>query len=168
MSPRYRVTLTQEERKELEKLTKRGKNHARRFALARALLLCDAGVDGPAWKVEKVAEALGITSRTIEHLKKRLVEEGLEVALGRKQREKPPREITFDGAFEAKLIALACTDAPEGRKRWTVRLLADKAVELNFAATVSHMTVQRVLKKMNLSLTSASIGKSRQKETPPL
>jgi transposase len=146
----------------------RRKRHARRFALARALLLCDAGVDGPAWKVEKVAEALGITSRTIEHLKKRFVEEGLEVALGRKQREKPPREITFDGAFEAKLIALACTDAPEGRKRWTVRLLADKAVELNFAATVSHMTVQRVLKKTNLSLTSASIGKSRQKETPPL
>ena len=168
MSPRYRVTLTQEERKELEKLTKRGKSHARRFALARALLLCDAGSDGPAWKVEKVAEALGITSRTIEHLKKRFVEGGLEAALGRKQREKPPREITFDGAFEAKLIALACTDAPEGRKRWTVRLLADKAVELNFAATVSHMTVQRVLKKTNLSLTSASIGKFRPKETPPL
>ena len=77
MSPRYRVTLTQEERKELEKLTKLGKSHARRFALARALLLCDAGVDGPAWKVEKVAEALGITSRTIEHLKNVLLKKGL-------------------------------------------------------------------------------------------
>jgi transposase len=165
MSPRYRVTLTQEERKELEKLTKRGKTHARRFTHARALLLCDAGDNGPAWKVEDVAEALGITSRTIEKLKKRFVEDGLESALERKQREKPPREVTFDGAFEARLIAMACSDVPEGHRRWTIRLLADKAVELNFAESVSHMTVQRVLKKTNLSLTSASTGKSLQKET---
>jgi transposase len=165
MSPRYRVTLTQEERKELEKLTRRGKTHARRFTHARALLLCDAGDNGPAWKVEDVAEALGITSRTIEKLKKRFVEDGLESALERKQREKPPREVTFDGAFEARLIAMACSDVPEGHRRWTIRLLADKAVELNFAESVSHMTVQRVLKKTNLSLTSASTGKSLQKET---
>ena len=168
MSPRYRVTLTQEERKKLEKLTRRGKTHARRFTLARALLLCDAGDDGPAWKVEDIAEALGITSRTIEHLKKRFVEDGLEAALGRKQRDKPPRDVTFDGAFEARLIALACSDVPDGRNRWTVRLLADRAVELNFAASVSHMTVQRVLKKTNLSLISASTGKSHPKEAPPL
>ena len=102
---------------------------------------------------------------TIEHLKKRFVEEGLDSALERKQREKPPREVMFDGAFEARLIAMACSDAPEGHSRWTVRLLADKAVELNFAESVSHMTVQRVLKKTNLSLTSASTGKSLQKET---
>jgi len=72
---------------------------------------------------------------------------GLDAALERKPREKPPREVIFDGAFEARLIALACSDAPEGYQRWTVRLLADKAVELNFATSVSHMTVQRVLKK---------------------
>ena len=168
MSPRYRVTLTQEERTKLEKLTRRGKTDARRFILARALLLCDAGDDGPAWKVTDVAGALGITSRTIEHLKKRFVEDGLEAALERKQRDKPPRDVTFDGAFEAHLIALACSDVPEGRNRWTVRLLADKAVELNFAASVSHMTVQRVLKKTNLSLISASTGKSHPKEAPPL
>jgi len=167
MSPRYRVTLTQEERKELETLTKRGKTHARRFTHARALLLCDVGESGPAWKVEDVAEALGITSRTIEKLKKRFVEEGLDVALDRKQREKPPREVTFDGAFEARLIALACSDIPEGHTRWTVRLLADKAVELKFAESVSHMTVQRALKKTNFSLISASTGKSRPKATPP-
>jgi transposase len=168
MSPRYRVTLTIEEREKLEKLTKRGKTHAKRFIHARALLLCDAGDNGPAWKVEDIAEALGVTTRTIEHLKKRFVEDGLEAALGRKPREKPPREITFDGTFEARLIALACSDTPEGRKRWTVRLLADKAVELNFAASVSHMTVQRVLKKTNLNLISANTGKSRRKKTPPL
>jgi len=167
MSPRYRVTLTQEERKELETLTKRGKTLARRVIHARALLLCDAGEYGPAWKVEDVTEALGITSRTIEHLKKRFVEEGLEAALERKPRDKPPREIKFDGAFEARLITLACSDAPEGRTRWTVRLLADKAVELNIAESVSLMTVQRVLKKTNLSLISASTGKSPPKAVPP-
>jgi len=168
MSPRYRVTLTQEERKELEAMTRRGKSHARRFIHARALLLCDAGADGPAWNVSDVATALGVTSRAIEHLKKRFVEEGLEAALERKPREKPPREVIFDGAFEARLIALACSDVPEGRRRWTVRLLADKAVELCFAASVSHMTVQRVLKKTNLSLTSASTGKSLPKGVRPL
>jgi len=168
MSPRYRVTLTKEERKELESMTRRGKTHARRFIHARALLLCDAGADGPAWNVSDVATALGVTSRAIEHLKKRFVEDGLEAALERKPREKPPREVTFDGAFEARLIALACSDAPDGRRRWTVRLLADKAVELSFAESVSHMTVQRVLKKTNLSLTSASTGKSLPKGVRPL
>lgn len=168
MSPRYRVTLTEEERKELEALTRRGKTHARRFVHARALLLCDAGPAGPAWNVADTAEALGVTTRTIEHLKKRFVEDGLEAALERKPREKPPREVTFDGAFEARLIALACSGAPEGHQRWTVRLLADKVVELNFAESVSHMTVQRVLKKTNLSLISASTGKSPPKGTRPL
>jgi transposase len=168
MSPRYRITLTKEERKELETMTHRGKTHARRFIHARALLLCDAGADGPAWSVSGVATALGVTSRSIEHLKKRFVEDGLEAALERKPREKPPREIIFDGAFEARLIALACSNAPEGYRRWTVRLLADKAVELSFAKSVSHMTVQRVLKKTNLSLTSASTGKSLPKGAQPL
>jgi len=168
MSPRYRVTLTQEERKELESMTRRGKTHARKFIHARALLLCDAGAEGPAWNVSDVATALGVSSRAIEHLKKRFVEDGFEAALERKPREKPPREVTFDGAFEARLIALACSDAPDGRRRWTVRLLADKAVELSFAESVSHMTVQRVLKKTNLSLTSASTGKSLPKGVRPL
>jgi transposase len=163
MAPRYRVTLIEEERKELETMTRKGKTHARRFIHARALLLCDCGEYGPAWNVSDVAVALGVTSRSIEHLKKRFVEEGLEAALERKAREKPSREVVFDGAFEARLIALACSEAPEGRQRWTVRLLADKAVELKYAESVSHMTVQRVLKKMNLNLTLANTGKSRLK-----
>jgi transposase len=167
MSPRYRVTLTEEERKDLESMTHRGKISALRFVHARALLLCDAGVAGPAWNVSDVAAALGVTSRSIEHLKKRFVEEGLEAALERKPREKPPREVIFDGAFEAKLIALACSDVPEGHRRWTVRLLADKAVELRFAPRISHMTVQRILKKTNLSLTSASTGKFLQRGARP-
>lgn len=168
MAPRYRVTLTEQERKYLEALTRNGKTGAKKFIHARALLLCDAGPEGPAWPVTDVADALGVTSRTIEHLKQRFVEEGIETALERKPREKPPREVIFDGAFEARLIALACSDAPEGYDRWTVRLLADKAVELRFASSVSHMTVQRVLKKTNLSLTSVNTGKSRHKEAQPL
>lgn len=167
MTPRYRITLTKQERNDLETLTRSGKTGAKKFIHARALLLCDAGPDGPAWTVAAAAEALGVTPRTIEHLKKRFVEDGLEAALERKTREKPPRDVIFDGAFEARLIALACSDAPEGYHRWTVRLLADKAVELNFAPSVSHMTVQRVLKKMNLSLTSANTGKSRRKGAQP-
>ena len=153
MAPRYRVTLSTEERKELETLTRKGKTPAKKFIHARALLLCNASPDGPAWKVADVAAALGVTSRTIEHLKKRFVEDGIEAALVRKVRVRPPREIIFDGAFEARLIALACTEVPSGHRRWTVRLLADKVVELNLVPSVSHMTVQRVLKKMNLSLT---------------
>ena len=168
MVARYRVTLDEEERFELEKLTRPGKTESRRYIHARALLLCNAGVGGPAWKVGDVAEALGITSRAIEKIKKRFVEEGLNAALDRKQSEKPPREVQFDGAFEARVIALACSEAPEGRARWTVRLLADKAVELNFAPSVSHMTVQRILKKTNLNLTSGNIGKYRRKKTRPL
>lgn len=162
MAPRYRVTLTEPERTQLEALTRNGKTGAKKFIHARALLLCDAGPNGPAWPVADSAEALGVTSRTIEHLKKRFVEEGLEACLERKPRGKPPREVVFDGAFEARLISLACSEAPEGYERWTVRLLADKAVELKFASSVSHMTVQRVLKKTNLSLTSANTGKSRR------
>jgi transposase len=165
MSPRYRITLTKQERNELETLTKRGKTHARRFIHAHALLLSDTSENGPSWSVADTAEALGISCRTIEHLKKRFVEDGFEAALERKKREKPPREVRFDGAFEARLTAMACSDVPEGHRRWTVRLLADKAVELNFAESVSHMTVQRILKKTNLSLTSANTGKSLQKET---
>jgi len=166
MKPIYRVTLTPEERRELEAMTKTGKTEARRFVYARSLLLCDKGPLGPGWTVADTAKAMGVTPRTIEHLKRRFVEEGLAAALERRQPERPPREVMFDGAFEARLIALACSETPAGRHRWTVRLLAEKAVELNLAPRVSHMTVQRILKKTNLSLTSESTGKSRRRRVP--
>ena len=168
MAPRYKVTLLESERAELEALTHNGKTGAKKFINARALLLCDAGPHGPSWTVASVAEALGVTSRTIEHIKKRFVEDGLEAAVERKKREIPPRAVVFDGEFEARLTALACSEAPEGHARWTVRLLADKAVELKFASSVSHMTAQRILKKANLSLTAVNTGKSRRNKTRPL
>ena len=148
MAPRYRVTLTVEERSELKALTRAAtKTTGKRFLYARALLLCDRGPEGQGWTVARVAEALGVSVRTVERLKRRFVEQGLEFALERKRRVRPPREVIFDGVFEARLVALACSQAPPGRKRWTLRLLAEKAVELGWVERVSVMTVQRTLKK---------------------
>ena len=153
MAPRYRVTLTKEERDELNIISTKGKRAARTVLYARALLLLDAGEWGPKWMVGKVAEAIGVTSRSIEQLKKRFVEEGPQAAIERKKRVTPPREIQFGGEFEAHLLALACSEAPEGRERWTMRLLAEKMIELKIVPSVSPMTVCNTLKKMNLSLT---------------
>ena len=152
MAPRYKVTLTKPERGELEAMTRSGKIASAKFVHARALLLCDAGPHGDPWKVGDVAAALGITSRTVEHLKQRFVDEGIEAALERKARVTPPK-VTFDGAFDARLTALACSPAPKGRARWTLRLLAEKVVELKIAASASPMTIQRALKKTSCSLT---------------
>jgi len=153
VAPRYKVTLAREERSELEAISSKGRRAARTVLYARALLLLDAGEHGPKWIVAKVAEALGVTTRSLEHLKKRFVEEGLVAALERKKRVKPPRAIQFGGEFEAQLLALACSPAPEGRQRWTMRLLAEKMVELEIVSSVSPMTVCNTLKKLNLSLT---------------
>ena len=167
MAIRYKVTLTKDEREELEKMTKDGQTPSKKFLFARALLLCDTNEEGLKWPVTDVAEALGVTSRTIEHLKKRFVEDGFEEALGRKQRETPPREVIYDGTFEARLLQLACAEAPKGHKRWTVRLLSEKIVELKIAATCSSMAVCRTLKKTNYSLIEANTGKSRQMKMQP-
>ena len=153
MAPCYRVTLTKEERRESEAISTKGKRAARTVLYARALILLDAGEYGPKWVVAKVAEALGTTSRSLEHLKKQFVEEGLHAAIERKKRVTPPREIQFGGEFEARLLAMACSEAPEGRKRWTMRLLAEKMVELKIVPSVSPMTVCNTLKKTNLNLT---------------
>jgi len=152
MANRYKVTLSGEERDQLTELIRSGKSTTAKFIYARALLLCDAGEFGESWKVADVAAALGITARTIEHLKERFVEQGLEIALARKPQRKP-REVVFDGEFDARLTALACSQAPAGYQRWTVRLLADKLVELKIVDSVSTMTVQRSLKKTNCGLT---------------
>ena len=153
MAPRYRVTLTKEERKDLEAISTKGKRAARTVLYARALLLLDAGEYGPKWVVSMVAEALGTTTRSLEHLKKQFIEEGLPAAIERKKRVTPPREIQFGGEFEAHLLALACSEPPKGRTRWTMRLLAEKMVELKMVPSVSPMTVCNTLKKMNLNLT---------------
>jgi len=117
------------------------------------LLLLDAEDQEQKCPLAKVVKALRTTPRSLEHLKKRFVEEGFSAAIERKKRVKPPREIQFGGEFEAHLLALACSDTPKGKKRWTVRLLAEKLIELKIVPTVSPMTVCNTLKKMNLNLT---------------
>jgi transposase len=112
-----------------------------------------------------MSTALGLSARTIERMKKRFVEDGLDAAIERKTMDTSSRDIKFDGEFAAKITALACSEAPEGRSRWTVRLLAEKAVELKIVDSVSAMTIQRVLKKTNLNLTRRNAGKSRPLKT---
>jgi hypothetical protein len=144
---RHVVTLVPDERVQLETLTRSGKRSARTITRARVLLLADQGEDGPAWEDSRVAEALGCGARTVERVRERFVTEGLDAALTAKARAHPPRERVFDGAAEARLIALACSATPDGRKAWTLRMLADKLVELEVVEAVSHETVRRTLKK---------------------
>jgi len=150
----YKITLTREERDELDGVTRRGREAARKVLYARALLLLDEGEYGSdRWKVDAVSTAVGMSDRTLEHLKKRFVSHGLDAALERRKPCIPSRRLVFDGEFEARLTQLACSAAPDGRSRWTVRLLRDKLVELKIVPSVSAMTVCNTLKKTNLSLT---------------
>jgi hypothetical protein len=157
-----------DERAWLEEITHKGKHSAAKVLQARALLLCDIGEHGAAWPVHKISEALGISSGTIDNLKKRVVMGGLESAFERKKRERPPREVQYDGAFDAHVVALACSEPPPGYQRWTVRLLAANIVELQIAPKASHMSVHRALKKTHCNLTAKSTGKFHQKRMPPL
>ena len=151
MKKKYIVTLTEEERQRLREMVSRGKAAARKLMHARILLKADAGPDGPGWDDEAIAAGVDAGRATVERVRKEFVEEGLEAAL---ERRKPRRayERKLDGDGEAHLIALACGQAPEGRSRWTLRLLADRMVALEYVEEVSKDTVRRVLKKTNLSL----------------
>jgi hypothetical protein len=146
MAKKYRVTLTAEERGELGAMISRGKADARKLTHARILLQADEAAGGPAAADAGVAAGLNVSTRTVERVRQRFVEDGLQAAL----LPKPTKRVyarVLDGAQEAHLIALACSAPPEGKKRWTLRLLAERVVELRFAGAVSHETVRRVLKK---------------------
>jgi len=147
MSKRYLVTLTPEERRGLTEMVRVGRRSALTLTRARILLKADQAAGGPAWPDARIAEALDCGLRTVERVRQRFVERGLEPALGRKPQDRPSRERKFDGAAGARLIALACSAPPAGRARWTLKLLADKLVELELFASVSDETVRRVLKK---------------------
>jgi Homeodomain-like domain len=144
---RYIVTLVAEERQLLHDLIAAGKAAARKLAHARILLKADAADGGPGWPDRRIADALEISTATVERVRERFVELGLEAALDRKLRERPPREIKLDGRAEARLIALACSTPPDGRAVWTMQLLADKLVELEVVGSVSDETVRLALKK---------------------
>ncbi len=146
---KYIVRLTDEEREDLTRLVSKGKAAARKLTRARVLLKADVGDGGPGWTDDRIAEALEVGTRRVENIRKRLVEEGLEAAVNRKKRCRPPRERILDGEKEAKLIALCCGNPPEGRARWTLRLLADNLVELDIVESISYETVRQALKQTN-------------------
>lgn len=147
---RYKVTLRAEERKALEALLAKGKHTSVQFRNACILLNIDEGEQREKLSNEQVAQVLHINSKTVERLKQRFVEEGFKACLERKAYPQI-REIKADGDFEAHLIALSCSEAPKGYARWSLRLLADKMVELRYVESISHETVRQVLKKTNSS-----------------
>lgn len=151
MKKKYIVTLTQEERAVLQAMLSKGKAAARKLMHARILLKADAGEDGPGWNDEQIAGGLEVGRATVERVRREFVEEGFDAAL---ERRKPRRHYQhrLDGDGEAHLIALACSQAPEGRSRWTLKLLADRMVQLEYVDRLSDQTVRRTLKKTNLSL----------------
>ena len=144
---KYIVTLTADERRALSDLISAGKASALKLAHARILLKADAADGGPAWPDDRIAEALEVGVATVERVRQRFVEQGLEAALVRKKQARPSRQRALDGRAEAKLIALACSKPPEGRAEWTMQLLADKLVELEFVDSISDETVRRTLQK---------------------
>ena len=148
---RYKVTLTPAERAELTALVNKGQGQARQLRRARILLMADEAQENEGWKDADMAKALDAQVRTVERTRQKCVEEGIEAALTHARPKKTRRKV-LDGAAEAHLARLACTEAPDGHDRWSLQMLADKLIELEVVETVSGETVRTTLKKMNLSL----------------
>lgn len=148
----YKVTLSETERKELHDISHSGQRAARVILNALILLGVDRGEHqtAPKQSERELAAALHVSQCTVNNIKKRFVEDGFEAVFERKP--SPPRRVRYDGDAQAHLTALACSKAPDGHAAWTLRLLADKMVELEYAENISHETVRRILKKANLSL----------------
>jgi len=150
--PKYRYELAGWERDELEAVISAKVCSKERRLRAYILLKCDSGNGGFDWLDEKIVDAYSVSLSKIYNVRKRMVEDGLERALGRKKRLTPPTPRKLDGEQEAHLIAICCSEAPEGRTTWTMELLADEMVCLKIVEEVSRETIRRTLKKMNLSL----------------
>jgi len=148
---KYVVRLSGEEREQLAALTRKGRGLAQRLMKARILLKADVSEAGEGWSDTQIIEALETSASMVYRVRKQLVEEGLEAVLSRKPRATPAVPRIFDGEKEAKLVALACSEPPKGRARWTLRLLENKIVELNIVDRASDSTIGRTLKKTFLS-----------------
>lgn len=157
MPAKQAVCLSDDDRRHLDRLTRVGRAHARSIQHARILLLADASDDGPAWTDEKVADALGCGASTVARVRKRFLKDGLDEAV-RPRREAPGRPPKIDGVAEAHLVALACSEPPEGRATWSLRLLADRFVALGVSESVSHETVRLTLKKTRSGPTASRVG----------
>jgi hypothetical protein len=148
---KYIINLTQEERDTLKKIIAAGRGPARMFTRARILLKADQAEQGPSWPDEQISDALDVTVQTIERVRKQFVEEGFDAVLSRHRYTQKVSRKKIDGNVEAHLIALSCSEPPTGYVRWTLRLLADKIVELGYVETISHEAIRQTLKKTNLS-----------------
>ena len=155
---KYVVRLSAEEREQLASLIRSGKRLARLLTKARILLKADVSEAGDGWSDGKIAEALDTSVANVERTRRQLVEEGFEAVLTRKYNSNSAPRRIFDGAAEAKLIALACSQAPTGYARWTLSLLEEKVVELNIVKQVSDNTIGRTLKKTRSNLTAIGNG----------
>ena len=156
---RYTVTLEEQEREELSRITRKGSHQSQKVINALILLNCDEGAcNERRVRGEDIAEILRISARKVDRVRKRFVEEGIEAALGGRQGRRPTYVRKADGDFEARLVALSCGDPPEGHAQWSLRLLADRVVELGYVDSVSHETVRRVLEKTPSSRGGASAG----------
>jgi transposase len=145
------------ERNGLEQLTQKGKTAAYKMNHARILLKADINQEGGGWTDCQISESLDIGHATIERVRQRFVEEGIESALNRREQKKRRQKI-IDGEKEAYLIAIACSETPAGKRNWTLRMLSEKMVELNYVEQVSTETIRKTLKKTNLSLGSMNPG----------
>jgi len=152
MAKRYIVRLSEEERKQLQELLGRKILAAKKRMRAQVLLKADVCKDAPGWIDSRISEAFGVSVVTIEKIRKAYVLEGLEAAIERKKQCRLSRQPVLDGAKEARLVALCCGTVPAGHGRWTLRMLADKLVELQVVESISHETVRQALKKTNCSL----------------
>ncbi len=155
---KYVVRLNAGERLQLEDMIRTGRQAAYRLLKARILLKADVSSDSGGWDDERIAEALETSVSTVFRTRRQVVEEGLEAALGRKKQKTPSTPAIFDGTAEAKLIALACSEPPEGHARWSLRLLETRVVELGIVEAASDSTIHRVLKKTRSNRTRAAIG----------
>jgi len=163
---KYVVKLTAEERERLDTLIRNGKHAAQRLMKARILLKADASEMGEGWSDSRIAAALDISVATVARTRQQLVEEGFASVLARKHSPASARPRIFDGAAEAKLIALACSKPPKGRKRWTLQLLEEQVVELKIVDRASDNTIGRTLKKTRSNRIFKSNGSSRRTPTP--
>ena len=164
---KYIVTLNDEEREQLNALIHKGKHRAGQLVRARILLKADTWEAGEGWSDSQIALALDTSIATVARTRQQLVEQGFDAVLTRKHSPASARQRIFDGAAEAKLIALACSDPPKGRVRWTLTLLETAVVELNIVDRASDNTIGRTLKKTFSSRTCKSSGSSRPTPTPP-
>ena len=147
MNKKYVVRLTEGERAALGQLISKGKAAARKRMHAQVLLKADAGEHGLAWTDEQIVEAFELGACTVQNIRKRFVEAGLDAALERKKQCRPSRQRVLDGEKEAKLVAVCCSKAPAGRTRWTLRMLGDELVRLEIVDSISHETIRQTLKK---------------------